>query len=39
LRNPERHRAMSEAAIAKARQYSADRVVPMYEAIYEGATK
>ncbi|HKP28505.1 MAG TPA: glycosyltransferase, partial [Gemmatimonadales bacterium] len=38
LRNPERHRAMAEAAIQKARRYSADRVVPMYEAIYERAT-
>ncbi|HEU5305104.1 MAG TPA: N-acetyl-alpha-D-glucosaminyl L-malate synthase BshA [Gemmatimonadales bacterium] len=34
LRDPERHRAMRAAAIAKAEQYSADRIVPMYEAFY-----
>jgi hypothetical protein len=26
---------MREAALAKAREYSADRIVPMYEALYE----
>jgi glycosyltransferase involved in cell wall biosynthesis len=35
LRDPERHAAMREAAIAKAREFSADGVVPMYEAFYE----
>ncbi|MEO8295657.1 MAG: N-acetyl-alpha-D-glucosaminyl L-malate synthase BshA [Gemmatimonadota bacterium] len=35
LRNPEAHRQMSEAAVAKARQYAADTVVPMYESLYE----
>ncbi|HXE56983.1 MAG TPA: N-acetyl-alpha-D-glucosaminyl L-malate synthase BshA [Gemmatimonadales bacterium] len=35
LRNPERHRAMREAAIERARQFSADRVIPMYEALYD----
>jgi N-acetyl-alpha-D-glucosaminyl L-malate synthase BshA len=34
LRDPERHAAMRAAAIAKAEQFSADRVVPMYEAYY-----
>jgi N-acetyl-alpha-D-glucosaminyl L-malate synthase BshA len=35
LRSPERHAAMRQAAIAKARSFSADRVVPMYESLYE----
>jgi N-acetyl-alpha-D-glucosaminyl L-malate synthase BshA len=35
LRNPDRYAAMREAAIAKARSFSADRVVPMYESLYE----
>jgi N-acetyl-alpha-D-glucosaminyl L-malate synthase BshA len=34
LRNPAAHAVMREAAIAKARQFSADAVVPMYEALY-----
>ena len=34
LRDPERHAAMRAAAIAKAEQFSADRIVPMYEAFY-----
>ena len=34
LRDPERYAAMRAAAIAKAEQYSADRIVPMYEAYY-----
>jgi glycosyltransferase involved in cell wall biosynthesis len=34
LRDPQRHGAMRAAAIAKAEQFSADRVVPMYEAYY-----
>jgi N-acetyl-alpha-D-glucosaminyl L-malate synthase BshA len=34
LRNPERHAAMRAAAIAKAEQFSTDRVVPLYEAYY-----
>lgn len=34
LRDPERHAAMRTAAIAKAEHFSADRVVPMYEAYY-----
>jgi N-acetyl-alpha-D-glucosaminyl L-malate synthase BshA len=34
LRDPERHAAMRAAAIAKAQQFSADRIVPMYEAFY-----
>ncbi len=35
LRAPERHAAMREAAIAKAREFSADRIVPLYESLYE----
>ena len=34
LRDPARHAAMRSAAVAKAQQFSADRIVPMYEAIY-----
>jgi glycosyltransferase involved in cell wall biosynthesis len=35
LRAPERHAAMRGAAIAKATEFSADRVVPLYESLYE----
>ena len=35
LRDPERHAAMRAAAVAKAEQFSADRIVPRYEAYYE----
>ena len=35
LRDPERHAAMRAAAIAKAEQFSSERIVPMYEAIYQ----
>ena len=35
LRDPERHAAMQAAAIAKAQEFSSDRIVPMYEAFYE----
>jgi N-acetyl-alpha-D-glucosaminyl L-malate synthase BshA len=35
LRDTARHAAMREAAIAKAHTFSADRIVPMYEALYE----
>jgi L-malate glycosyltransferase len=34
LRDPERHAAMRAAAVAKAEQFSADRIVPMYEGFY-----
>jgi L-malate glycosyltransferase len=34
LRDPARHAAMRAAAVAKAGEFSADRVVPMYEALY-----
>ena len=34
LRDPERHAVMRAAAIAKAEQFSADRIVPMYEGFY-----
>ncbi|HEX6616827.1 MAG TPA: N-acetyl-alpha-D-glucosaminyl L-malate synthase BshA [Gemmatimonadales bacterium] len=34
LRDTPRYQAMREAAVAKAREFSADRVVPMYEALY-----
>jgi N-acetyl-alpha-D-glucosaminyl L-malate synthase BshA len=35
LRDPERHEAMRQAALAKAEQFSADRIVPMYESLYQ----
>jgi glycosyltransferase involved in cell wall biosynthesis len=35
LRDPERHAAMRTAAVAKAEQFSAARIVPAYEAYYE----
>ncbi len=35
LRDPRRHAAMREAAIAKAREFSSDRIVPQYEALYQ----
>lgn len=35
LRDPERHAAMRAAAIAKAQRFSADKIVPMYEAYYQ----
>jgi N-acetyl-alpha-D-glucosaminyl L-malate synthase BshA len=35
LRDQPRHQAMREAALAKATEFSADRVVPMYEALYQ----
>jgi N-acetyl-alpha-D-glucosaminyl L-malate synthase BshA len=35
LRDGARYAAMRAAAIAKAREFSADRIVPMYEALYE----
>jgi N-acetyl-alpha-D-glucosaminyl L-malate synthase BshA len=38
LRDPERHRIMSQAALEKAKEYSAERIVPMYESLYAGAT-
>ena len=34
LRDPERHRAMAAAAVERARLFDADRIVPMYEALY-----
>jgi N-acetyl-alpha-D-glucosaminyl L-malate synthase BshA len=34
LRDPQRHAAMRAAAIAKAEQFSSDRIVPMYEGFY-----
>jgi N-acetyl-alpha-D-glucosaminyl L-malate synthase BshA len=35
LRNPTAHAQMVQACIEKAREYSADVVVPMYEALYD----
>jgi L-malate glycosyltransferase len=35
LRDPARHAAMRAAAVAKAREFSADNIVPLYEALYE----
>ncbi len=37
LQDPVRHRAMREAAIVQAGTFSADRIVPMYEALYAEA--
>jgi hypothetical protein len=34
LRDPARHAAMADAAVARARLFDADRIVPMYEALY-----
>lgn len=34
LRDPKRHQAMRDAAVAKAREFSAERIVPQYEALY-----
>ena len=39
LRDDARHAAMRSAAIAKARTFSAERVVPMYEGLYHEVTK
>src|SRR5918999_6041840 len=35
LRDEARHQAMRDAAIAKAGEFSADRIVPLYESLYE----
>jgi N-acetyl-alpha-D-glucosaminyl L-malate synthase BshA len=35
LRNPERFEAVRAAAVARAEQFSADRIVPLYESFYE----
>ncbi len=37
LLDPNRYRAMREAAVAKAREFSAETVVPQYEAVYHEA--
>ncbi len=37
LQDPARHEAMRTAAVAKASQYSSDRIVPLYEALYHDA--
>ena len=34
LRSPGAHGAMREAALAAARRYSSDLIVPMYEQLY-----
>jgi N-acetyl-alpha-D-glucosaminyl L-malate synthase BshA len=34
LREPERYASFRQAAIARAREFSADAIVPMYEALY-----
>lgn len=39
LRDPTRHAAMRDAAVARARQFSAERLVPRYEALYEDALR
>ena len=38
LRDPERHAVMRAAAIQRARDFAADRVVPMYEELYREVT-
>jgi glycosyltransferase involved in cell wall biosynthesis len=35
LRDPRRYAAMRGAAIGKAQEFSTDRIVPMYEQLYE----
>jgi glycosyltransferase involved in cell wall biosynthesis len=35
LRDPERHGAMAKAAVERARVFDADRIVPMYEQLYQ----
>jgi hypothetical protein len=37
LQKPERLQAFRDAAVAKARTFAADKVVPMYEAMYAEA--
>jgi len=37
LQDPARHQAMCTAAVARASQYSSDRIVPLYEALYHDA--
>ena len=39
LRDAARHQSMREAAITKAREFSADRIVPLYEAAYRDVTR
>jgi N-acetyl-alpha-D-glucosaminyl L-malate synthase BshA len=39
LRDHERHEAMRAAAVSKAREFSADRIVPMYEDLYVEALR
>jgi glycosyltransferase involved in cell wall biosynthesis len=35
LRDPKRHQAMRDAAVAKSQEFSAERIVPQYEALYQ----
>jgi L-malate glycosyltransferase len=37
LRDPDRHAAMRQAALARAQEFSADRIVPQYERLYAEA--
>ncbi len=39
LRDPARHAEMRAAAVAKAREYSADHIVPLYEALYQDVVR
>jgi glycosyltransferase involved in cell wall biosynthesis len=39
LRNAAAHSAMASAALEKARTFSADSIVPMYEALYAETLK
>ncbi len=36
LRDPARHRTMAQAAVRRAQDFSAEQVVPRYEAVYDG---
>ena len=35
LRDPVRYQTMRDAGVARAQAFSADRIVPMYERLYE----
>lgn len=39
LRDPARYQAMCAAAVEKAQRFSAEKIVPMYEALYREATQ
>jgi N-acetyl-alpha-D-glucosaminyl L-malate synthase BshA len=39
LRDPGRHRTMAEAAVKRAQDFSAERIVPLYEQVYDGTSR